>query len=72
MLALHPCVVDAVWMAVEPLIPVHRPKPHPLGCHRRVGSASGSFGGGCLVVGVVAGHRGGSRLGEDPTFCRDF
>ena len=35
MLALHPRVVDAVWAAVEPLIPVHRPEPHPLGCHRR-------------------------------------
>jgi transposase len=35
MLALHPRVVDAVWAAVEPLIPLHRPKPHPLGCHRR-------------------------------------
>lgn len=34
MLALHPRVVDAVWAAVEPLIPVHRPEPHPLGCHR--------------------------------------
>jgi transposase len=35
MLALHPRVVDAVWTAVESLIPVHRPKPHPLGCHRQ-------------------------------------
>lgn len=35
MLALHPRTVDAVWAAVEPLIPVHRPRPHPLGCHRR-------------------------------------
>jgi len=35
MLALHPRTVDAVWAAVEPLIPVHVPKPHPLGCHRR-------------------------------------
>ena len=35
MLALHPRTVDAVWAAVEPLIPVHRPNPHPLGCHRR-------------------------------------
>ncbi len=34
MLALHPRVVDAVWAAVEPLIPLHRPAPHPLGCHR--------------------------------------
>jgi transposase len=35
MLALHPRVVDAVWAAVESLIPAHRSKPHPLGCHRR-------------------------------------
>jgi transposase len=35
MLALHPRVIDAVWTAIEPLIPVHRPRPHPLGCHRR-------------------------------------
>lgn len=35
MLALHPRTVDAVWTAVEPLIPVHVPVPHPLGCHRR-------------------------------------
>jgi transposase len=34
MLALHPRVVDAVWSAVEPLIPAHQPEPHPLGCHR--------------------------------------
>ena len=35
MLALHPRVVDVIWEAVGPLIPVHRPKPHPMGCHRR-------------------------------------
>lgn len=35
MLALHPRTVDAVWQAVEPLIPVHVSKPHPLGCHRQ-------------------------------------
>ena len=35
MLALHPRVVDAVWTAVAPLVPIHEPKPHPLGCHRR-------------------------------------
>jgi transposase len=35
MLALHPRVVDVIWEAVGPLIPVHRSKPHPLGCHRR-------------------------------------
>ena len=35
MLALHPRTVDAIWAAVEPLIPAHVPRPHPLGCHRR-------------------------------------
>lgn len=34
MRALDPRVVEAVWQAVEPLIPI-RPDPvHPLGCHR--------------------------------------
>jgi transposase len=32
MLALQPEVVDAVWAAVEPLLPA--PPEHPLGCHR--------------------------------------
>jgi transposase len=35
MLALHPRVVDVIWEAVAPLIPVHVPVEHPLGCHRR-------------------------------------
>lgn len=34
MLALHPRVVDAVWAAVEPLLPVPPRDEHPLGCHR--------------------------------------
>ena len=34
MRALEPEVFDAVWAAVEPLIPAPR-KTHPLGCHRR-------------------------------------
>ena len=33
MRALEPEVVDAVWTAVEPLIPP-APQSHPLGCHR--------------------------------------
>ena len=33
MRALEPEVVDAVWAAVEPLIPP-APENHPLGCHR--------------------------------------
>lgn len=34
MLALDPKVVDAVWQAVEPLLPQRPPTNHPLGCHR--------------------------------------
>jgi transposase len=34
MRALEPEVVDAVWAAIEPLIPP-APENHPLGCHRR-------------------------------------
>ena len=34
MLALSPRVVDAVWSAVEPLIPQQPATNHPLGCHR--------------------------------------
>jgi len=34
MVALHPRIVDAVRASVEPLIPEHRPMPHPLGCNR--------------------------------------
>jgi transposase len=35
MLALHPRVVEAVWQAVEALIPQRVAPAHPLGCHRR-------------------------------------
>ena len=34
MLALHPRTVDAVWAAVEPMLPEPPPDTHPLGCHR--------------------------------------
>jgi transposase len=34
MRALDPEVVDAVWAAVEPLLPPVPPDEHPLGCHR--------------------------------------
>ncbi len=34
MLALSPRVVDAVWSAVEPLLPCRSATNHPLGCHR--------------------------------------
>lgn len=33
MLALHPRTVDAVWAAVEPLLPEPPVDLHPLGCH---------------------------------------
>lgn len=26
---------DALWARMEVLLPVHEPKPHPLGCHRQ-------------------------------------
>ena len=28
-------ISDTLWARLEPLLPVHVPKPHPLGCHRR-------------------------------------
>ena len=34
MLALSPRVVEAVWAAIEPLLPPRPPDEHPLGCHR--------------------------------------
>ena len=34
MRALEPEVFDAIWAAIEPLVPVP-PQTHPLGCHRR-------------------------------------
>src|SRR5438094_697683 len=34
MRALDPEVVDAVWAAVEPLLPMPDGDGHPLGCHR--------------------------------------
>jgi transposase len=34
MRALEPRVVDAVWAAVEPLLPPRPADAHPLGCHR--------------------------------------
>lgn len=26
---------DALWVRISTLLPVHTPKPHPLGCHRQ-------------------------------------
>ena len=34
MLALEPWVVDALWAALEPELPVREEPRHPLGCHR--------------------------------------
>lgn len=34
MQALDPRVFNAVWAAVEPLLPARAPDTHPLGCHR--------------------------------------
>src|SRR3990170_1342229 len=34
MRAFDPEVVDAVWAAVEPLLPLRTRDEHPLGCHR--------------------------------------
>lgn len=34
MLALDPRVVEAVWFALEPVLPQRPAAPHPLGCHR--------------------------------------
>lgn len=28
-------ISDALWAKMAPLLPVHVPKAHPLGCHRR-------------------------------------
>jgi len=28
-------IPDALWARLEPLLPAHTPRPHPLGCHRR-------------------------------------
>lgn len=27
-------IPDELWERIDPLLPVHTPKPHPLGCHR--------------------------------------
>ena len=45
MRALETDVVDAVWAAIEPLLPASVDE-HPLGCHRR-GCRTGCAFGGC-------------------------
>ena len=53
MRALDPEVVDAVWAAVEPLLPPPRPDTHPLGCHRRQASNRAVFE--VILVRLVTG-----------------
>lgn len=53
MRALDPEVVDAVWTAVEPLLPPPPPDRHPLGCHRRRVSARTVFE--VILVRLVTG-----------------
>jgi transposase len=52
MRALEPEVVDAVWAAIEPLLPV-REDAHPLGCHRPRVSDRLCFRG--IVIRLVTG-----------------
>ena len=52
MRALDPEVFDAVWAAVEPLVPV-REVSHPLGCHRRRAADRDCFR--VMVVRLVTG-----------------
>jgi transposase len=52
MRALDPEVVDAVWAAIEPLLPVHN-ETHPLGCHRPRASDRACFE--VMLVRLVTG-----------------
>jgi transposase len=52
MRALDPEVVDAVWQAIEPLLPVHN-ETHPLGCHRPRASDRSCFE--VMLVRLVTG-----------------
>ena len=52
MRALDPEVVDAVWKAIEPLLPVHN-ESHPLGCHRPRASERSCFE--VMLVRLVTG-----------------
>ncbi len=53
MRALDPEVVDAVWAAVEPLLPRRPEDEHPLGCHRRRVSERVCFEG--ILIRLVTG-----------------
>src|ERR1022692_502101 len=52
MRALDPEVVDAVWAAIEPLLPLHN-ETHPLGCHRPRASDRACFE--VMLVRLVTG-----------------
>jgi transposase len=52
MRALDPEVFDAIWAAVEPLLPTP-PRTHPLGCHRRRASARTCFK--AILIRLVTG-----------------
>jgi transposase len=52
MRALDPEVVDVVWKAIEPLLPVHN-ESHPLGCHRPRASDRSCFD--VMLVRLVTG-----------------
>jgi len=53
MRALDPEVVDAVWAAVEPLVPRPNVENHPLGCHRPRASDRVCFEG--MLIRLVTG-----------------
>jgi len=59
MRALEPDVFDAVWAAVEPLLPAPT-KTHPLGCHRRRIVAPFASASKCRVLDPHVTHRAGS------------
>jgi transposase len=52
MRALEAEVVDALWAAVEPVLPEHR-ETHPLGCHRRRASNRTCFE--AMLIRLVTG-----------------
>ena len=58
MRALDPEVVDVIWRAIEPLLPV-RIDTHPLGCHRPRVSDRACF----AVIGLFANEGVGGIAG---------
>ena len=59
MRAFDPEVVDAVWAAIEPLLPVPAVDVHPLGCHRPRVADRLCFEG--ILIRLVTGLRVGRR-----------